>query len=359
MGKEILVLPGDNIGPEIMAEAVRVLQAVDARFGLELQLDYGLLGGAAIDEHGVPLPEDTLARAREADAILLGAVGGPKWDGVERHLRPERGLLGIRSELQLFGNLRPAILYPQLAQASSLKPEIVAGLDILIVRELTGGIYFGEPRGIRTLENGEREGFNTYVYRESEIRRIAHLAFSLARVRDCRVCSVDKSNVLEVTVLWREVMEEVGREYPDVALSHMYVDNAAMQLIRAPRQFDVIVTGNMFGDILSDAAAMLTGSIGMLPSASLDQAGRGMYEPCHGSAPDIAGRGVANPLATILSAAMMLRYTLARPDAADAIEAAVGRVLDQGLRTADIHADGNRLVSTAEMGAAVVAALQA
>jgi 3-isopropylmalate dehydrogenase len=358
MPKQILVLPGDNIGPEIMAEAVRVLEAVDERFGLELALEYGLLGGAAIDEHGVPLPQETLDRARAVDAILLGAVGGPKWDGVERHLRPERGLLGIRSELQLFGNLRPAILYPQLAAASSLKPELVAGLDILIVRELTGGIYFGEPRGIRTLENGEREGFNTYVYRESEIRRIAHLAFSLARVRDRRVCSVDKSNVLEVTVLWREVMEEVSRDYPDVALSHLYVDNAAMQLVRAPKQFDVIVTGNMFGDILSDAAAMLTGSIGMLPSASLDQAGRGMYEPCHGSAPDIAGQGIANPLATILSAAMMLRYTLGSPGAADAIEAAVSRVLDQGLRTADIHADGNRLVSTAEMGAAVVAALQ-
>ena len=358
MSKKILVLPGDYIGPEIMTEAVKVLEAVDARFGLDIELEYGLLGGAAIDECGVPLPDETLASARAADAILLGAVGGPKWDGVARHLRPERGLLGIRSELQLFGNLRPAILYPQLADASSLKPELVAGLDILIVRELTGGIYFGEPRGIRTLENGEREGFNTYVYRESEIQRIAHLAFDLARKRNKRVCSVDKSNVLEVTMLWREVMEEVGKEYPDVELSHMYVDNAAMQLVMSPKQFDVVVTGNMFGDILSDAAAMLTGSIGMLPSASLDQQGRGMYEPCHGTAPDIAGQGKANPLATILSVAMMLRYTLASPVAAEAIEQAVSTVLDQGLRTPDIYSDGQRLVTTVEMGEAVVAALQ-
>jgi 3-isopropylmalate dehydrogenase len=359
VSKKVLVLPGDYIGPEIMAEAVKVLQTVDVRYDLGLQLDYGLLGGAAIDEHGVPLPDETLARAREVDAILLGAVGGPKWDGVERHLRPERGLLAIRSELQLFGNLRPAILYPQLADASSLKPEIVSGLDILIVRELTGGIYFGEPRGIRTLENGEREGYNTYVYSESEVRRIAHLAFSLARKRDNRVCSVDKSNVLEATVLWREVMEEVGKEYPDVQLSHIYVDNAAMQLVMNPRQFDVMVTGNMFGDILSDAAAMLTGSIGMLPSASLDQQGRGMYEPCHGSAPDIAGQGKANPLATILSVAMMLRYTLASPQAADAIEQAVSTVLDMGLRTPDIHSGDHQLVTTVEMGEAVVAAVRA
>ncbi len=359
MGRKILVLPGDYIGPEIMAEAVAVLEVVNRRFALDLELEHGLLGGAALDVHGVPLPEATLASARSADAILLGAVGGPKWDKVERQLRPERGLLGLRSALELFGNLRPAILYPQLAAASSLKPEIVSGLDILIVRELTGGIYFGEPRGIRTLENGERQGFNTYVYSESEIRRIGHLAFQLARQRDHRVCSVDKSNVLEVTVLWREVMEEVGKEYPDVELSHMYVDNAAMQLVRAPKQFDVLVTGNMFGDILSDAAAMLTGSIGMLPSASLDKNGRGMYEPCHGSAPDIAGQGKANPLATILSVAMMLRYTLASPQAATAIEQAVSGVLDMGLRTADIHAEGMTLVSTRDMGAAVVAALQA
>ena len=359
MAKKILVLPGDYIGPEIMAEAVKVLNVVDARFDLDLELEHGLLGGAAIDATGVPLPAETLASARAADAILLGAVGGPKWDAVERHLRPERGLLGIRSELDLFGNLRPAILYPQLADASSLKPEVVAGLDILIVRELTGGIYFGEPRGIRTLENGEREGFNTYVYRESEIRRIAHLAFSLAQKRDGRLCSVDKANVLEVTMLWREIMDEVAAEYPDVELSHMYVDNAAMQLLRAPKQFDVMVTGNMFGDILSDAAAMLTGSIGMLPSASLDQAGRGMYEPCHGTAPDIAGQGKANPLATILSVAMMLRYTLANPEAADAIEQAVSKVLDQGLRTPDIHFPGHQLVGTVAMGDAVVAVLQA
>lgn len=358
MGRKILVLPGDYIGPEIMTEAVKVLQEVNDSFGLALELEYGLLGGAAIDATGVPLPPETLARAKEADAILLGAVGGPKWDAVERQLRPERGLLGIRSGLELFGNLRPAILYPQLADASSLKPEVVAGLDILIVRELTGGIYFGEPRGIRTLENGEREGFNTYVYRESEIRRIAHLAFALARKRDRRVCSVDKANVLEVTMLWREVMDEVALGYPDVELSHMYVDNAAMQLLRAPKQFDVLVTGNMFGDILSDAAAMLTGSIGMLPSASLDQAGRGMYEPCHGTAPDIAGQGKANPLATILSVAMMLRYTLACPAAADAIEQAVSRVLDQGLRTPDIFSPGQQLVGTARMGDAVLAALR-
>ncbi|GAB3306860.1 3-isopropylmalate dehydrogenase [Haliea atlantica] len=359
MARRILVLPGDYIGPEIMAEAVKVLEAVNDRFDLGLSLEQGLLGGAAIDAEGTPLPEATLAAARAADAILLGAVGGPKWDTVERHLRPERGLLGLRKELELFGNLRPALLYPQLAEASSLKAELVAGLDILIVRELTGGIYFGEPRGIRTLENGEREGFNTYVYRESEIRRIGHLAFRLAQQRGGRLCSVDKSNVLEVTVLWREIMEELGKEYPDVELSHMYVDNAAMQLVRAPKQFDVLVTGNMFGDILSDAAAMLTGSIGMLPSASLDKDGRGMYEPCHGSAPDIAGQGIANPLATILSVAMMLRYSLAEPAAAEAIEQAVSRVLDQGLRTADIATADQQAVSTAEMGAAVLAALDA
>ena len=359
MTKKVLVLPGDYIGPEIMAEAVKVLESVNQRFGLGIELEHGLLGGAAIDAHGVPLPDATLALAREADAILLGAVGGPKWDNVERHLRPEKGLLGIRSELQLFGNLRPAILYPQLADASSLKPELVAGLDLLIVRELTGGIYFGEPRGIRTLENGEREGFNTYKYSESEIRRIGHLAFALARKRDKRVCSVDKSNVLEATILWREVMEEVGKDYPDVELTHIYVDNAAMQLVMRPKQFDVMVTGNMFGDILSDAAAMLTGSIGMLPSASLDKDGRGMYEPCHGSAPDIAGQGKANPLATILSVAMMLRYTLGSADAAQVIEQAVSDVLDQGLRTPDIYSDGTRLVGTVEMGEAVLAAVQA
>ncbi len=360
MTKKILVLPGDGIGPEIVTEAVNVLEAAKAKFNLNIELDNALVGGAAYDEFGSPLPDVTMEKAKSADAILLGAVGGPKWDNLEdRELRPEKGLLGLRSGLELFGNLRPAILYPQLADASSLKPEIVSGLDILIVRELTGGIYFGQPRGIRTLENGEREGYNTYVYNESEIRRIAKVAFESAQKRGKKLCSVDKANVLEVTVLWREIMEQEAKNYPDVELSHMYVDNAAMQLVRAPKQFDVMVTGNMFGDILSDAAAMLTGSIGMLPSASLDKNNKGMYEPCHGSAPDIAGQGIANPLATILSASMMLRYSLGEVEAADAIEAAVSRVLDQGLRTADINSDGMKKVSTAEMGAAVVAALNA
>jgi 3-isopropylmalate dehydrogenase len=359
VSQKVLILPGDYIGPEIVAEARQVLERVIELYQLPIELEDGLLGGAALDVHGVPLPEDTLARAREADAILLGAVGGPKWDDVDRALRPEKGLLEIRSRLDLFGNLRPALLYPQLAAASSLKPEVVSGLDILIVRELTGGIYFGEPRGIRTLENGEREGFNTYVYRESEIERIGRLAFESARKRGGRLCSVDKSNVLEVTILWREVMQGLAPEYPDVELSHMYVDNAAMQLVRAPKQFDVLVTGNMFGDILSDAAAMLTGSIGMLPSASLNQQGRGMYEPCHGSAPDIAGQGKANPLATILSVAMMLRHTLDCAAAAEAIETAVSGVLDAGLRTPDIYTQGQQLVDTRTMGAAVLAQLGA
>jgi 3-isopropylmalate dehydrogenase len=360
MSKKVLVLPGDGIGPEIMAEAEKVLRLVDSQFNLNLTIDQGLVGGAAIDAEGTALPQRTFDLAKASDAILLGAVGGPKWDNLPPAERPEKGgLLKIRSELDLFGNLRPAILYPQLADASSLKPEVVAGLDILIVRELTGGIYFGQPRGIRELENGEREGFNTYVYKESEIKRIGRQAFEAARKRGGRLCSVDKANVLEVTMLWREVMIELGKEYPDVELSHMYVDNAAMQLVRAPKQFDVIVTGNMFGDILSDAAAMLTGSIGMLPSASLDINGRGMYEPCHGSAPDIAGQGKANPLATILSVAMMLRYSLAEGDAADVIEKAVESVLDQGLRTGDIFSEGCQLVSTTEMGDAVLAALQA
>ena len=358
MSKNILVLPGDGIGPEIVTEAVKVLNTINEKMNLGLTLEQGLVGGSAYDAHGTPLPEETMEKARTADAILLGAVGGPKWDNLEdRELRPEKGLLGLRSGLELFGNLRPAILYPQLADASSLKPEVVSGLDILIVRELTGGIYFGKPRGIRTLENGEREGYNTYVYSESEIRRIAHVAFESAMKRNKKLCSVDKANVLEVTVLWREILEEVGKEYPEVELSHMYVDNAAMQLVRAPKQFDVMVTGNMFGDILSDAAAMLTGSIGMLPSASLDKDNKGMYEPCHGSAPDIAGQGIANPLATILSAAMMLRYSLGEVAAADAIEGAVSKVLDQGLRTADIWSEGMQKVSTNEMGEAVVAAL--
>jgi 3-isopropylmalate dehydrogenase len=359
MSKKVLILPGDYIGPEIVAQARRVLERAMQLFDLDLELEEALLGGAALDATGVPLPAETLASAREADAILLGAVGGPRWDQVDRALRPEKGLLAIRSELGLFGNLRPALLYPQLADASSLKPEIVSGLDILIVRELTGGIYFGEPRGIRTLDNGEREGYNTYVYRESEIERIGHMAFAAARKRQRRLCSVDKSNVLEVTILWREVMQRLAPQYPDVELSHLYVDNAAMQLVRAPKQFDVLVTGNMFGDILSDAAAMLTGSIGMLPSASLDEHGRGMYEPCHGSAPDIAGQGKANPLATILSVAMMLRYSLQAETAAAAIEAAVERVLDLNLRTPDIFTEGMQLVDTTAMADAVVAELGA
>ncbi len=358
MSKNILLLPGDGIGPEIVAEARKVLDRANDLYGLALAFDQAAVGGCSIDRCGVPLDDATLAKARAADAILMGAVGGPQWDGLERSLRPEKGLLKLRSELQLFANLRPAILYPQLAEASTLKAEVVAGLDILIVRELTGGIYFGEPRGIRTLESGEREGYNTYRYAEHEIERIGRNAFAMAMQRDRRLCSVDKANVLEATVLWREVMQRLAAEYPAVELSHMYVDNAAMQLVRAPKQFDVIVTGNMFGDILSDAAAMLTGSIGMLPSASLDKDRRGLYEPCHGSAPDIAGKGMANPLATILSAAMMLRYSLDLAPAAQAIEAAVGRVLDQGLRTADIYTAGCRKVSTAEMGDAVLAALE-
>ena len=357
MSRKVLVLPGDGIGPEIIAQAERVLQVVNNKFDLGVEIEQGLVGGAAIDVHNSPLPEDTLVKAKACDAVLLGAVGGPKWDSVDMAIRPEKGLLGLRSNLNLFGNLRPAILYPQLADASSLKPELVAGLDLLIVRELTGGIYFGQPRGIRTLENGEREGYNTYVYSESEVRRIGRQAFEAAQKRGGKLCSVDKANVLEATVLWREIMTEVGEEYPEVELSHMYVDNAAMQLVRAPKQFDVMVTGNMFGDILSDCAAMLTGSIGMLPSASLDQNGKGMYEPIHGSAPDIAGQGIANPLATILSVAMMLRYSLGNSDAAESIERAVGLVLDQGLRTADIVSDGCQTVSTQAMGDAVLAAL--
>lgn len=353
----ILMLPGDGIGPEIVTQAGRVLNAVAEREGLALTLDSALVGGAAIEATGKPLPDDTLARARAADAILLGAVGGPQWDSLDMAVRPEKGLLGLRSELSLFGNLRPAILYPQLASASSLKPEIVSGLDILIVRELTGGIYFGQPRGEFVNDRGEREGFNTYRYNETEIRRIGRVAFEAARKRGKRLCSVDKANVLEVTVLWRNIMKELSADYPDVELSHMYVDNAAMQLVRAPKQFDVMVTGNMFGDILSDCAAMLTGSIGMLPSASLDVDGKGMYEPIHGSAPDIAGKGIANPLATILSVAMLLRYSLGQPAAANAVEQAVSDVLDQGLRTADIAAAGEAAVSTDAMGDAVVAAL--
>lgn len=358
MSKKILILPGDGIGPEIIAEAVKVLNLANEKYSLGFELVEGELGGAAIDKHGVPLADSTLALAREVDAVLLGAVGGPKWDTIDKSIRPERGLLKIRSELGLFGNLRPAILYPQLADASSLKPEVVSGLDILIVRELTGGIYFGSPRDTITLENGERKAFDTLPYSESEIRRIAKVGFDMARLRGKKLCSVDKANVLESSRLWREVVEEVAKDYPDVELSHMYVDNAAMQLVRAPKQFDVIVTDNLFGDILSDEASMLTGSIGMLPSASLDSNNKGMYEPCHGSAPDIAGKGLANPLATILSVSMMLRYTFEQVAAADAIELAVSKVLDQGLRTGDIMSEGMRQVGTAEMGDAVVAALQ-
>ena len=352
--KKVLVLPGDGIGPEIMAQAERVLESVNQRFGLDIETEQGLVGGAAIDATGQPLPDQTLTAAKKADAILLGAVGGPKWDGLEMAVRPEKGLLGLRSNLELFANLRPAILYPQLAEASSLKPDIVSGLDILIVRELTGGIYFGQPRGIRTLESGERQGYNTYVYSESEIERIGRVAFEAARKRGGKLCSVDKHNVLEVTVLWREVMDRLAPEYPDVQLSHMYVDNAAMQLVRAPKQFDVMVTGNMFGDILSDCAAMLTGSIGMLPSASLDANNKGMYEPVHGSAPDIAGQDLANPLATILSVAMMLRYSFGEVQAAEAIEQAVSRVLDRGIRTGDIWSEGCEKTGTRGMGDAVV-----
>jgi 3-isopropylmalate dehydrogenase len=356
MTKKIAVLPGDGIGPEIVAEAVKVLEKLRTE-GLDISLDYGLVGGAAYDETGTPLPEATLALAKDADAILLGAVGGYKWESLDISVRPEKGLLGLRSELNLFANLRPAILYPQLAGASTLKPEVVAGLDLMIVRELTGGIYFGQPRGVRTLENGEKQGYNTLVYRESEIQRIGKVAFDIAGKRQGRVCSVDKANVLECTELWRETMTELAKDYTNVELSHMYVDNAAMQLVRAPKQFDVMVTTNMFGDILSDCASMLTGSIGMLPSASLDENSKGMYEPIHGSAPDIAGQNIANPLATILSAAMMLRYTLDEAEMADRIEKAVSQVLDDGLRTADIYSEGSTRVSTSEMGDAVVAAL--
>lgn len=357
MSKQILILPGDGIGPEIMAEAVKVLELANTKYSLGFELSHDVIGGAAIDKHGVPLADETLDRARAADAVLLGAVGGPKWDKIERDIRPERGLLKIRAQLGLFGNLRPAILYPQLADASSLKPEVVAGLDILIVRELTGGIYFGSPRGVRELENGERQAYDTLPYSESEIRRIVRVGFDMARVRGKKICSVDKANVLASSQLWREIVEEVAKDYPDVELSHMYVDNAAMQLVRAPKQFDVIVTDNLFGDILSDQASMLTGSIGMLPSASLNESNKGLYEPSHGSAPDIAGKGVANPLATILSAAMMLRYTFGMEDAAVRIENAVKKVLAKGLRTGDIYEPGTQKVGTREMGDAVLAAL--
>ncbi len=350
--KKVLLLPGDGIGPEIVAEAVKVLKAL----GLPLEFETALIGGCAVDATGNPFPEETERLALAADAVLLGAVGGPKWDQLPQPQRPERGLLAIRKRLNLFANLRPAVLYPELASASTLKPEVVAGLDLLIVRELTGDIYFGEPRGIE-VRNGQRVGFNTMIYSETEIQRIGRVAFEAARKRRRQLCSVDKMNVLETTQLWRDVITELAAEYPDVTLTHMLVDNAAMQLVRAPKQFDVIVTGNMFGDILSDEAAMLTGSIGMLPSASLDESGKGLYEPSHGSAPDIAGQGVANPLATILSAAMMLRYSFSWEEAAQRIEQAVQRVLAQGLRTRDIARAGDTVVGTAAMGDAVVTAL--
>ena len=350
---KICVLPGDGIGIEIMAQAVRVLKALDIKF----EMEEALLGGGAVDATGNPFPEATQKLAQEADAVLLGAVGGPKWDGLARELRPERGLLGIRKLLGLFANLRPAVLYPELANASTLKPEVVSGLDILIVRELTGDIYFGQPRGIdmRLIDGvNQRYGVNTMCYSESEIRRIGRVAFEAAQKRHKKLCSVDKMNVLETTQLWRDVMIELAPEYPDVELSHMLVDNAAMQLVRAPKQFDVVVTGNMFGDILSDEASMLTGSIGMLPSASLNESNKGLYEPCHGSAPDIAGKNMANPLATILSVAMMLRYSFANEELAQRIETAVKKVLAQGYRTVDIHEPGTQKLGTREMGDAVL-----
>jgi 3-isopropylmalate dehydrogenase len=356
MSRKIAILPGDGIGPEIVTEAEKLLRCLQSDFGLDVDMESAAIGGAAYDLHGLPLPESTLAVCQQADAILLGSVGGPQYEALERDLRPERGLLGLRASLELFSNLRPAMLYPQLASASSLKSEIVSGLDIMIVRELTGGIYFGKPRGIRDLDNGEREGYNTLVYSEHEIERIARSAFDIAMLRNRKLCSVDKANVLEVSELWREVVTRVGEDYAEVELSHMYVDNASMQLVRAPKQFDVMVTTNMFGDILSDTAAMLTGSIGMLPSASLDQHGKGMYEPIHGSAPDIAGKSIANPLATLLSVAMMLRYSLGEVELSKMIDDAVGTVLNQGFRTADI-AEGGNAVSTEKMGDAVIAAL--
>jgi 3-isopropylmalate dehydrogenase len=348
----VAILPGDGIGPEIIVQARRVLD----KLGLKLEFQEAPVGGAAYEKHGDPLPAATLQVAKNADAVLFGAVGDPRYDKLERAKRPEQAILGLRKALGLFANLRPARVHPELAAASALKPEVVSGLDILIVRELTGDIYFGQPKGIRQ-KGGEREGFDTMLYSESEIRRIARVAFEAARKRNRRVCSVDKANVLETSQLWREVVTDEARSFPEVEISHMYVDNCAMQLVRNPKQFDVIVTGNMFGDILSDEASMLTGSIGMLPSASLDEKGKGLYEPIHGTAPDIAGKGVANPLATILSAALMLRHSLGQPQAAERVERAVTKVLQSGLRTADIHTEGMRKAGTKEMGDAVVAAL--
>lgn len=356
MSHKVLILPGDGIGPEILAATESVIEALRERFDLKIELEHALMGGIAYDEFGDPLPESTLALAKQADAVLLGAVGGEKWDKIERALRPERGLLRLRAALDLFCNLRPAMLFEPLAAASSLKPEYVSGLDLMIIRELTGGIYFGQPRGIDT-KNGERVGHNTLVYSEREIERISRVAFDIAGKRQGRLCSVDKANVLEATELWRDVVNEVAVDFPNIELTHMYVDNAAMQLVRQPKHFDVIVTTNMFGDILSDLASMLTGSIGMLPSASLDESGKGLFEPVHGSAPDIAGQGIANPLATILSFSMMLRYSLNEADHADRLEKAVLTVLNQGYRTADIYSDGMQRVSTGDMAKHIVAAL--
>jgi 3-isopropylmalate dehydrogenase len=353
---KIAVLPGDGIGPEIVAQAALVLEAL-RKEGLKIEMEYAAIGGAGYDAAKDPLPEATLKLSQQSDAVLLGAVGGYQYDNLPRPQRPEQGLLRIRKGLGLFANLRPAMVYPELVSASSLKPELVSGLDVMILRELTGDIYFGQPRGIRTLDNGERQGFDTMHYSESEIRRVAHVGFQSAMKRSKKLCSVDKANVLDTSMFWREIVTEVGKEYPQVELSHMYVDNAAMQLVRAPKQFDVILTGNIFGDILSDEASMLTGSIGMLPSASLDANNKGLYEPCHGSAPDIAGKNIANPLATILSVAMMMRYTFAREDIAGRIEGAVRKVLQQGLRTGDIYQEGMQKVGTDGMGKAVVAAL--
>ncbi len=353
---KILILPGDGIGSEIVSQAVRVLEKIQSSPG-EIALSFGVLGGAAYDKHGHPYPPETQQQAREADAILLGCVGGPKYDTLPRAVRPEQGLLAIRKDLSLFANLRPAILYPELAASSSLKPEVVAGLDIMIIRELTGDIYFGQPRGRRTNAAGEDEGFDTMHYARSEVERIARVGFETAMKRNKKLCSVDKANVLDTSILWREVVTEMGKLYPEVQLSHMYVDNAAMQLVRAPKQFDVIVTGNIFGDILSDEASMLAGSIGMLPSASLDANKKGLYEPIHGSAPDIAGQNKANPIATILSLAMMMRYTFNRNDLADRIEGAVRKVLASGKRTGDIAQFGEPIIGTIEMGDAIVGAL--
>ena len=356
---KIAVLPGDGIGPEIVREAVKVLRALDIAF----EMEEALVGGAAYDAHGHPLPDATLRLAKEADAVLFGAVGDWKYDKLDRPLRPEQAILGLRKNLGLFANFRPAICYRELTHASSLKPELVSGLDILIIRELTGDIYFGQPRGRRASPDGAfagaPEAFDTMRYTRPEIERIAHVAFQAARLRNKKVTSVDKANVLETFQFWRDVVTEVHAQYPDVELEHMYVDNAAMQLVKAPKNFDVVFTGNMFGDILSDEAAMLTGSIGMLPSASLNERNQGLYEPSHGSAPDIAGKGVANPLATVLSAAMMLRFSLQQPQAAERIERAVQQVLASGLRTADIYSEGTRKVGTEQMGDAVVAALRA